>query len=375
MQDIYFDHNASTPLAPEARRAMEDWLDHAANPTSGHRAGQAAARAIEQAREDLARMLDCAPEEVYFTSGGTEADNWALRGICHGEPGHLVSSAIEHPAVMETVHALRREGWQTDLAPVDGQGRVRIDELRGLFTGETRICSLMLANNETGAIQPVGEMAAAARERGIVSHTDAAQALGKHPVSFRELGVDLLTLAGHKMNAPIGVGALLVRKGLELKPLLYGAGHERGLRPGTLNLHQIVALGAAAKRFRLGREEVLEHNRSLRNAFVMQMRQAVPGLQVNGEEAERLGNTASLAFPGILAGDLLAACPWLAASAGAACNRDFTKASHVLQAMGLPMERIRSTIRFSFGLGNRMEEIPQAVAEIRAAWERLTKKP
>ncbi|MCB1047270.1 MAG: cysteine desulfurase [Calditrichaeota bacterium] len=372
MNLIYLDHNASSPVAPEAVAAMQPWLAHCGNPTSTHAWGRQAAMAIEEARADLAALLGCAAEELFFTSGGTESDNLAILGLCDpARPAHLICSAIEHPAVLNTVGFLESRGWSVSRVGVDGQGVLKLAELEAALRADTRLVSVMLANNEVGSLQPVHEISRLVRARGIPLHSDAAQAVGKHRVKVDELGVDLLTVAGHKLNAPIGVGALYVRKGIELQPLCHGASHERGLRPGTPNVLEIVGLGAAARRFEMAESGILEEYAGLRDHFERVLRETLPAVRFNAGRAPRLGNTSSVSFPGIRSGDLMAACPRVAASAGAACHRDHTEPSHVLAAMGLPLETIESTLRFSVGLGTTREQLNQAITLLAQALREL----
>lgn len=359
---IYLDHNASTPLAPRVKAAILPWLDGAVgNPSSGHAFGQACRAAVDRARRQLATLLGCHPIEILFTSGGTESNNWVLQGLARRfGPCHFITSAVEHPAILEVCRFLESQGVESTLLPVDAQGRVRVEDARRALRPDTRLLSVMLAQNETGVLQPVRELAALCRERGILCHTDAAQALGKIPVDVDELGVDLLSVAGHKFNAPKGVGALYLRNGVDLPPFLFGAGHERGLRPGTENVLEIVGLGAAAERITQEGEALGAEQRRLRDRLELELRRRLPGLRINGGEAERLPNTCNATLPGRRVDDLLYRCPDLAASAGAACHADSSAPSHVLTAMGLPPEEAERTLRLSVGLGNTEEEMVQA---------------
>jgi cysteine desulfurase len=359
---IYLDHNASTPLAAEVKAALLPWLDGATgNPSSGHAFGQACRAAVETARRELASLLGCHPFEVLFTGGGTESNNWVLQGLARRfGPCHIVTSAVEHPAILEVCRFLASQGVETTLLPVDDQGRVRVEDAHRALRPDTRLLSVMLAQNETGVLQPVRELAALCRERGVLCHTDAAQALGKVSVDVDELGVDLLSVAGHKLNAPKGVGALYLRNGVALPPLLFGAGHERGLRPGTENVLGIVALGAAARLWQADGDGLRADMRRLRDRLEAELRARVPGLRIHGQQAERLPNTSSVYLPGLRVDDRLARCPELAASAGAACHADSSAPSHVLTAMGLPAEVAERTLRLSVGLGNTLEEMVAA---------------
>lgn len=372
MDLLYLDHNASSPVAPEVVAAMQPWLAHCGNPSSQHAWGRQAADAIALARAQVARLLGCAENEVLFTSGGTESDNLAILGLCDpSRPAHAVCSAIEHPAVLRTMEFLESRGWQVDRIGVNGNGVIDVRQLETALRPETRLVSVMLANNEVGSLQPVTEISRLVRARGILLHSDAAQAVGKHRVKVDELGVDLLTVAGHKLNAPIGVGALYIRQGVELQPLFHGANHERGLRPGTPNVLEIVGLGAAAGRFEREEAAILAGYTALRDHFEELLLARVPRVRINSRNTPRLANTSSVAFEGITSGALMAACPGVAASAGAACHKDHTEPSHVLAAMGLPLESIASTLRFSVGLGTTREMLVEAVERLAAAVQSL----
>jgi cysteine desulfurase len=356
---IYLDHNASTPLAPEVKAAMLPWLDDATgNPSSGHALGQACRAAVEKARRQVAALLGCHPIEILFTGGGTESNNWVLQGLARRfGPCHVVVSAVEHPAILEVCRFLVTQDVETSILPVDEQCRTSVEDVSRALRPDTRLVSVMLANNETGALQPLTEIAALCRARGVLCHTDAAQAVGKIPVRVDELGVDLLSVAGHKLNAPKGVGALYLRHGVELPPLMHGAGHERGLRPGTENVLGIVGLGAAAERFSEDGERIRAEQARLRDHLETELRRRAPGLRVNCIDVPRLPNTSSVTIPGRRVDELLARCPELAASAGAACHADSTSPSHVLKAMGLSDADAASTVRLSCGLGNTAEEM------------------
>lgn len=379
---VYLDHNGSAPLAPEVVEAMRPWFERCTgNPASGHIYGRKGKEAIEQSRASVARLLGCTPEEIIFTSGGTESDNLAIRGVAewselHGPKGkgHLVTSAIEHPAVLNPCRALERRGFGLTVAKVDPFGVVDAEAFCNAFRDNTILASLMLANNEVGTFQPVKEIAARARARGILVHSDAAQVIGKEPVKVDELGVDLVTVAGHKLNAPKGVGALYIRKGVELEAQLLGAGHERGLRSGTQDVLEIVGLGAAAERFEKDALAIRTKYLDLRTYLENEIQRNIPEAQLNGHPEKRLVNTVNFSFDGILSGDLLAACPKLAVAAGAACHKDHTHASHVLIAMGLPMSRIQSSIRFSLGFGTTRAELDRAVKFLADGIESVRKR-
>lgn len=373
MDPIYLDHNASTPLAPEVVLAMRPWLEGATgNPSSGHVYGRRGRDAIERARREVAALLGCHPIELLFTSGGTESNNMVLQGLFRRfGPCHMITTAVEHPAILEVCGWLETQGCAITRLPVDGLCRVDPAAIEAALRPETRLLSVMLANNECGTLQPVAELAAIARRAGVLVHCDAAQAVGKIPVDLRELGVDFLTVAGHKLNAPKGVGALFVKNGTELPPLLFGAGHERGLRPGTENVLELVGLGAAARRFARDGEEIVAQAGRTRDRLEAELSARVPGLRVNGDRANRLPNTASVTFPDVAVDDLLAACPEVAGSAGAACHADLTTPSHVLAAMGFSPEEARRTARLSTGLGSTEEEMVRAAEALARARERV----
>ncbi|MCP4574384.1 MAG: cysteine desulfurase [bacterium] len=366
MNPVYLDHNATTPLDPRVVEAMEPYLrEHFGNPSSPHVYGRRAQAAVEDARRQVAAALEVDPAGVVFTSGGTEANNQAIVGLA-GEGGHLVTTAVEHPAVLEVCRHLERRGVTTTLVPVDARGRIDPARVADAITPDTRLVSVMLANNEVGTLQPVAEVAALARSRGIPCHTDAAQAVGKIPVSCATLGVDLLSVAGHKLYAPKGVGALLIRPGLDLPCLMHGASHEQGRRPGTENVAGIVGLGVACRL--AAAETAAETCRlgALRDRLAARLVAAVPHAVIHGHPDLRLLNTLSISFPGRAAPDLLDALPGVAVSAGAACHGDGQVGSHVLAAMGVDAAVARGTLRISLGRFNTDEEIERAGEEIAA---------
>ena len=372
---IYLDHNATTPVAPEALRALLPYVQaEFGNPSSGHPLGRRARAALDRARALVAGLLECEVEEVLFTGCGTESNNLAIRGLLEargGPPGHLVSSAIEHPAVLRVCAWLRDRGWQVTLLPVDDQARLSVSDLRAALREDTALVSLMYANNEVGTIQAMAELAAVCRERGVPLHTDAAQAVGKVPTRVAELGVDLLSVAGHKLYAPKGVGALYVRNGVRLAPVLLGAGQERGLRPGTENVAWAVALGAAAE---LARTSLLQEGQRLSGLRDRLQEKLLTGLGAGGVrvqalQAARLPNTLSVSLRGVAANELVGhLAPRLALSAGAACHAGEVHASSVLQAMGVEPIWAMGTVRLSLGRGTTEEEIDRAaVLVIQAA--------
>lgn len=375
VKPIYLDYNATTPIAPEVFEAMTPFLtDHFGNPSSSHSYGTRAAEAVAQARGEVAALLGAHHDEIVFTGCATEANNIALRGVARalrGKARHLITSAIEHPAVLVPAERLRSDGWDVTVLPVDTHGRVDPDDLARSIRPDTVLVSIMLANNETGTLQPVAELARIAHAAGTLFHTDAAQAAGKISVRVDELGVDLLTLAGHKFYAPKGVGALYLRRGTALEPVLVGAGQEHGLRPGTENTPHLVALGAAARLARERLNDLPIRLRTLRDTLHDRLKREIPGLQLNGHAQERLPNTLNLSFPDVSGRDLLAACPNLAASVGSACHEEGDAVSGVLAAMGCDPERARGAVRLSLGCDNDPVQIEAAAQALIAAWKRL----
>jgi cysteine desulfurase len=370
---IYLDHNATTPIAPEVRDAMRPYLEqHFGNPSSAHAYGAAAGAAVERARAEVAALLGGEPDGVVFTASGSEADNLAIMGVALarlGEHDHVVTSAVEHPAVLASCRYLqRRFGFRLTIVPVDHFGVVDPDDVGRAIEPATVLVSIMHANNEVGTLQPIAEIAEVAHERGVLVHTDAAQSVGKVSVRLGELGVDLLTVAGHKLYAPKGIGALYVRPGTRIDPLIHGAGHEHGLRAGTENVPYIAGLGAAAtlagRRLREGAP--LEVQR-LRDHLHAGLRSAVPDLALNGHPRRRLPNTLNVSFPGLDGESLLARIPSIAAATGAACHSGRTEPSSVLTAMGLDAERALGAVRLSLGYDTTAEQIDAAGAALAGA--------
>jgi len=367
---IYLDYNATTPVDPRVGEAMGPYLTgFFGNPSSSHRYGREARAAVEGAREQVARSLGAAPEEVLFTSGGTESNNLAIRGVVAARGGgHVITSEVEHPAVLEVVRALEARGEiRLTLVGVDGAGRVDPDEVGRALSADTVLVTIMLANNEVGTLEPLGEIAALCheRDRPVLVHTDAAQAIGKVPVQVTDLGVDLLTVAGHKLYAPKGVGALYLRQGVALEPLLRGAGHERGLRPGTENILEQVGLGRACE---LAAEDVAAEGprlRGLRDRLRRALEADLPGVRVHTPEEGSLPNTLSVAIPGVNAARLLDRLgEEVAASAGAACHGSAVTPSHVLVAMGVDVATALGTVRLSLGRFSTEEEVDHGARRI-----------
>jgi len=377
MRRVYLDNNATTPLAPEVFEAMRPYyLEDYGNASSIHWYGQRAKAAMETAREQVARLINCRPSEVVFTSGGTEADNAALVGMveaARAESKHVVTTAIEHHAVLHTAKALEKRGVSVTYVRVGPSGVVDPADVERAIRPETVLISVMHANNELGTIQPLEEIGRLARERDIYFHTDAVQSVGKIPVDVEKLGVDLLSLSAHKLYGPKGVGTLFVRKGTILRPLLYGGHHERDRRPGTENVPGIVGLGKAAE---LAREHLAEDTTrmsALRDHLEASILRDVPLVTVNGDPKRRLPNTTSIAFDFIEGEGFVIAMDLrgIACSTGAACSSGSLEPSHVLAAMGKTPEQARSSIRFSPGRFTTAEDVDQTLEVVPAVAEQL----
>ncbi len=375
---IYLDYNGTTPHAPEVIAAMRPFLENAfGNPSSNHWYGIRPKRAVEQARRQVAALLGCAPAEVVFTSGGTESNNHAIRGAAanlSGRGRHIITSTVEHPAVLAVCRYLETQGFSVTLVPVDSEGLVHPAEVAAAIRPDTILISLMHANNEVGTVQPLAEVAALARPRGILVHTDAAQSLGKIPVGVAALGVDLLSLAGHKLYAPKGVGALYIRRGVSLEKFCHGAGQENGLRAGTENVLEIVGLGQACEIAARDLDVNQAHMQTLRDRLEARFFGTLGDIRRNGHPVKRLPNTLSVSFKGLEANRILEEIGLeVAASAGAACHADTVALSHVLEAMALPLEWAKGTLRFSLGRMTTAAEIDRAAAVVIAAVVKLRK--
>jgi cysteine desulfurase len=365
MPRIYLDYNASTPIDPVVAAAMRPFLeDHFGNPSSGHWAASGAKAALEKARGQVAALLGAGSDEIVFTSGGSEANNLALKGVAwalRGKGSHIITSSVEHPAVLGPCRFLERQGFNVTMLRVDGYGRVDPDDVIQAITPQTVIISIMHANNEVGTIQPIAEVSRIARAHGILIHTDAAQSVGKVATDVNALGVDLLTVAGHKVYAPKGVGALYVRRGTPLEPLVHGAGHEGGWRAGTESALLAVGLGTACDVVR--DLAPMEGVRSLRDRLWQRLRAAFGNRVVlNGHPDQRLPNTLNVAFADEVGTEILARLEGVAASTGSACHAGRIELSPVLQAMGVAPEVGMGAIRFSLGRGTTQDEI-DAVAD------------
>ncbi|HPF51487.1 MAG TPA: selenide, water dikinase SelD [Draconibacterium sp.] len=368
MKPIYLDYNATTPIAKEVADAMRPYLDELfGNPSSVHNYGVKTKLAVEKARAQLAALIGCSSSEIVFTSGGTESNNYAIKGIAlsnKNRGNHIISSAIEHPAVVEVCRYLEKNGFEFTSIPVDEKGVIKLDELEAAIKPETTLISVMHANNEVGTIQPLDEISKIARKHQIVFHTDAAQSLGKIPVNVDELGVDLLSIAGHKLYAPKGIGALYIRSGIKLEKLIHGADHEQNLRAGTENVLEIVGLGAAAELAKDTLADNMKHYQKNRDYLEKLLTEAIPAARINGDSENRLPNTLSISFPKVEANTLIDRLDGVAASAGAACHAESVDVSAVLEAMHVPIEFAMGTIRLSTGRETTMQEIKQAADEI-----------
>ncbi len=375
MRPIYLDYNATTPVDAEVAEAMRPYLEeHFGNPSSSHSYGTQAKKAIEKARKQVANLLNCQPDEVTFTSGGTESNNYAIKGSAFAnrhKGNHIITSTVEHPAVIEVCKYLEGNGFQVTYIPVDEFGLVDVAEVEKAITPQTILITIMHANNEVGTVQPILEISKLARQRGIVLHTDAAQSVGKIPTSIDELQVHLLSVAGHKLYAPKGIGALYIRHGTRLEKLIHGADHEQDRRAGTENVLEIVGLGKAceiAKRD-LGKNSL--RMKTMRDRLYNGLQKGLGEIRLNGHPEKRLPNTLSVSFPNIEANTILSEIEGVAASAGAACHSDSVDVSPVLAAMQVPLEYAMGTVRFSTGRLTTEDEIDRAIEIIVAAVQRL----
>jgi cysteine desulfurase len=375
MRRIYLDNNATSPVLPEVFRAMQPYFaEHFGNASSIHHHGQETRAAVERARACVAVLLGCRPSEIVFTSGGTEGDNLALFGLL-GSSDHVITSTIEHHAVLNSSKHLQSVGCEVTYVPVDGRGLVDPEDIRRALRPNTKLITIMMANNETGVLQKVEQIGKIAAEADVYFHSDAVQAAGKVPIDVKRIGCDLLSISGHKMHAPQGIGALYVRKGTVLKPLFYGGSHERSRRAGTENVPGIIGLGKAAEMAKQALNAGdLERISAMRDRFEERILAEVEATGVNGDGAPRIPNTSNLYFDFIEGEALVIALDLkgLAVSTGAACSSGAIEPSHVLTAMGLPPARARASLRFSLGKQNRPDEVefaldlvPQTVARLR----------
>ena len=377
MRQIYLDYNATTPIAPSVRDALLPFLsEHFGNPSSSHALGRACHEAIEDSRAETAAAIDADSDEIFFTSGGTESNNLALKGVLFRESvdsgAHLIISGIEHPAILQPAEFLQRQGYELTVVGCDSRGIVAPEAIQDALRPSTRLVSVMHANNEIGSVQPIREIAELCHAQDVLVHTDAAQSVGKLPVTVSELDVDLLSVAGHKLYAPKGVGALYVKRGIPLEPTLHGAGHEGGVRPGTENVPYIVGLGRAMTLATEDLNSRRERISQLRDRLEEQLRATLgERMSINGLGAERLPNTSSVNFPDVTGLDLLKRIPELCASTGSACHSGVTTLSATLEGIGLDPDTARGTVRLSLGWNTTQDEVDRATSLLLGAWEML----
>lgn len=376
---IYLDYNGTTPHAPEVVEAMLPFLQtEFGNPSSSHSYGLRPKRAIIESRAQVARILGCSPSEVLFTSGGTESNNHALKSIGgsrYAKGTHIITSSIEHPAILEVCRFMENHGFTITLLPVDADGMVNPSDVAAAIRADTIMISIMHANNEVGTVQPIAEIAKLARQRGILMHTDAAQSVGKIPTSVDFLNVDLLSVAGHKVYAPKGIGALYIREGVEAEIFCHGAGQENGRRAGTENVLEIVGLGKACEVAGAEMAMHIDKMKNMRDRLEQGLAAALNDIRFNGHRKHRLPNTSSVSFRGLEANRLLEEIgPYVAASAGAACHADHVEISHVLKAMRVEQEWAKGTLRFSTGRFTTEDEIDRALEHVVAAVKRLRRQ-
>ena len=373
---IYLDYNATTPHDPEVVEAMRPYFEEEfGNPSSSHYYGSKPKQAVASARRRVASLLNCEPEEIIFTSGGTESNNFAIKGCAEAlrdRGNHIVTSQIEHPAVLEVCRFLENTGFEVSYLPVDEFGLVNVSDVAAAIKKKTVLISVMHANNEVGSVEPIAEIAQLAKEHGIIFHTDAAQSVGKLAVDVKKLGVDLLSIAGHKVYAPKGVGALYIRKGLSPVKLMHGAGQEMTRRPGTENVMQIVGLGMACEIARRDLEKNMKHMQAMRDRLYAGIKQGCDQIRVNGHPQRRLPNTLSISFFNLEANRILDAIGTeVAASAGAACHSDTVQISDVLKAMAVAPQWAMGTLRLTTGKMTTAEEVDKAARVICAAVQKM----
>lgn len=383
MQRIYLDHTATTPLDPRVFEAMQPYFSQTfGNASSVHWYGQQAKSALERSRERIATAIGAEPGELFFTSGGTESDNFAVTGVAAAarkkRKNHVVTSIAEHHAVLEPCEVLSGENYEVSVLPVDGNGLVSPAQVKGALTGRTSLVSIMYANNEVGTIYPVAEIAGVAHERGVLVHSDAVQALGKIPVSVKDLDVDLMTFTAHKTYGPKGIGALYIRKGTEIEPLFHGGGQERGKRPGTENVPLAVGFAKAVELAVADLNTESARLRALRDALEKQIRASFPASIVNGHPTDRLPHILNISFDSrkvSLEGEMLLMnmdLRGIAVSSGSACTSGSTQPSHVLLAMGRDPQTAKATLRFAFGKSNTEQDVQYVVETLRAVLKQMT---
>jgi len=369
MKIIYMDHNATTPLDAEVLEAMMPYLtDRFGNPSSStHAYGWEARRAVEEARGQVAELIGTRPEEIIFTSGATEADNLAIKGVAHayrGRGNHIITSQIEHKAVLETCKFLEKEGVRVTYLPVDRYGMVDVEEVKSAITDKTILISIMFVNSEVGTIEPVEKIGEIAKEKGVLFHSDAVQGVGKIKTKVDELKTDLLSISGHKMYGPKGIGALYLRKGVKIKPLLHGGGHERGLRAGTENVPGIIGLGKACQKAAKGMKAEAERLTKLRNHLYEAVMKRIKRVYLNGHPEKRLPGNLNLSFEFVEGESLILSLKDFAISSGSACTSSSLKSSYVLLAMGVPETIAHCSLRICLGRSNTEEEVDYLVEEL-----------
>ncbi len=377
MRRVYMDHNATTPIHPEVLEAMMPFFkDQFGNPSSIHWAGREVRKFVDEAREKVAAFLHANPEEIIFTSGGTEGDNMAIQGVPRAflEKGrHIITTQVEHHAVLHTCQLMEKTGYPVTYLPVDRDGMIDLEELKQSLRAETVLVTIMFANNETGTIFPVKKIGEIAREKGIVFHADAVQALGKIPIDVEKLPVDILSFSGHKIYAPKGIGAQFIRRGTKMIPLIHGGGQERGRRAGTENIAYIVGFGKACEIAQRDFEERSSHFRRLRDRLQEGIQRQIPHVELNGHPVKRVANTLNMSFLYIEGESLLLNLDLegIAVASGSACSSGSLEPSHVLLAMGKPPEAAQSAVRFSLGWNNTMEDVEYVLAVLPRVVQRL----
>ena len=368
MNDIYLDYNATTPIDPQVAEAMLPYIHGLfGNPSSGHSFGVAARRGVAHSRRQVASLLGCDEDDLVFTSGGTEANNHAIKGVAgayRNRGNHIISSAVEHPAVTEVCRYLEGRGYRVTYLPVDEYGYVEPQQVESVITSQTLLVTIMHANNEVGTVQPIREIAEIAHRHGALMHSDCAQSVGKIPVQADDLGVDLLSIAGHKLYAPKGIGALYIRPGVRLEKFMHGANHESDRRAGTENVIEMAGLGKACELIEQNLGGYARHMAGMRDRLERGLMASGMDIRMNGHPERRLPNTTSVSFRGMQADRILDSLPTVAASAGAACHSDKVEVSHVLAAMNVPVEYAMGTLRLTVGRFTTEDEIDRAIAEI-----------
>lgn len=372
---IYLDNAASTPVSEQVLQEMIPFLkENYGNPSSIHKLGRISNKAIQNSRKQIAQLINSDPKEILLTSGGTESNNTALFGIANSNRGnHIVTSAIEHEAILEPCKKLEREGFKISYVNVDDTGLVDPQEIKKSITPETCLVSIMFANNEVGTIQPIKEISAICRESNILFHTDAVQAMGKVDLDVKNLGIDLLSMSSHKINGPKGVGALYIKNGIEISPFVFGGGQENGLRSGTENVASIVGFGKACQLARENLSKNITHMKNLRDKLIQVVLREIPKVEVNGNQEKRIPNNAHFTFLGVNGEDLIIKLDenGIAASTGSACSVRVQKESHVLRAMGYSHDKINGSLRLTVGISNNEEEIDQTVEILKNVVEEL----